>query len=1018
MTHKIRLAALALIALLAGQAPVAAQYFGQNKVQYKTFDFEVLKTENFDVYFYAEERQAAEISARLAERWYARLSRILGHQLGGRQALILYASHPDFEQTNVIPGELGESTGGVTEGMRRRIVLPLAGPLAETDHVIGHELVHAFQYHIGAGDAQRGGAVTAGAERLPLWFIEGMAEYLSVGPEDPHTAMWMRDAVVHDRLPKDLDDPEYFPYRWGQAWWAFVSGRYGDAAVGNLLRAAKATGDAEAAIKEVLGIEEKDLMTAWHEALRTAYAPSLQRTEAPSAYGRLIVGEARLGGELNVSPALSPDGSTVAFLSERSLFSIDVYLADVKTGKIRRRLTSMATDPHVTSLQFIRSAGAWSPDGSQLAIPAVKEGRPSLAIINVANGDRVRDLPFPQLHEVFNPAWSPDGRTIAFSAIVGGLTDIFAYDLTTNQLRRLTDDAYAELQPAWSPDGRSLAFVTDRFTSSLGDLRFGEYRLAVMSADGRGIRELPSAGRGKAINPQWSADGSRLYYLSDMNGATNVFSLDVASGAVQQITNLATGVSGITASSPALSAAAQANRLTVSAYERETYRIYALESPEVLRGRAATDVPRVLAVLPPVERRSTEVARLVENAGFGLPRVRDFPVQDYRATLGLNYVSQPTFAAGVDRFGTYGGGGVAFVWSDMLGDHNVVSAFQVDSSLSRSFSVKDTAALLAYQNVKHRWNWGASIEQVPYISGGIASGFQNIGGETVLVEQRFISREINQAANGLLSYPFNRAQRVDFSAGVRRIGFDRRVDTDVFSASTGQLLGEQSEELPAPDALNLGQASAALVYDTASYGATSPVLGQRYRLEVAPMMGSVNFTSMLADYRRYFMPAQFYTIAARVMHYGRYGGDAESGLLFPLYIGYPTLVRGYDVASFSADECPTDGATCPAFDRLLGSRMLVGNLELRFPLFRPFGLSRKMYGPLPLELALFADSGVAWNRGESPDFFGGVRKPVSSVGAALRANVFGFTVIQVDFVKPIDRPRKGWMWQFSFAPGF
>jgi WD40 repeat protein len=1018
MARRLRIFMWLVAFFAAASSSAHAQYFGQNKVQYKTFDFEVLKTEHFDVYFYPEERQAAEISARLAERWYARLSRVLGHQLSGRQPLILYASHPDFEQTNVISGGIGESTGGVTEGLRRRIVLPLAGPLAETDHVIGHELVHAFQYNVGARPGQDGGVVAAGTERLPLWFIEGMAEYLSIGPEDPHTAMWMRAAIAADRLPENLNDPDYFPYRWGQAWWAYVSGRYGDAAVGNLLRGAKAAGDVDTAITEILGIEPKDLMAEWHSTLRAAYGPSLQRTEQPTTYGKLLIGEAKLGGELNVSPALSPDGSRLAFLSERSLFSIDVFLADANTGKVIRRLTSTATDPHVTSLQFIRSAGAWSPDGAQLAIPTVVRGRPALAIVNGENGDKVRDIPFPQLHEVFNPTWSPDGSTIAFAAISGGLTDLFAYNLKTNQLRRLTEDAYAEVQPAWSPDGSRIAFATDRFTSSLDELRFGEYRLATISADGTGLRELPSAGRGKAINPQWSPDGSRLYYLSDANGATNVFSLDLASNAIRQITNITTGISGITASSPALSAALQADRVVVSAYERDAYRIYALESPRVLEGRAAVDMPRVLSVLPPVERRTAEVARLVENPGYGLPQVEQFPVEDYRPSLGLNYVAQPTFAAGVDRFGTYGGGGVAFYWSDMLGDHNLVSAFQVDSSLSRSFSFKDTSALLAYQNVKHRWNWGASIEQVPYISGGIAQGLQNIGGETVLVEQRFISREINQGVNGLLAYPFNRAQRVEFSAGLRRIGFEQRVDTDIYSASTGQLLAEESQDLPAPDALNLGQASAALVYDTSAFGATSPVFGQRYRLEVAPMMGGVNFTSLLADYRRYFMPAQFYTFAARVMHYGRYGSDAESGLLFPLYIGYPNLVRGYDVGSFSADECPAIGNTCPAFDRLLGSRMLIGNLEFRFPLLRPFGLSPRMYGPLPLELAFFADGGVAWTGDEAPDFFGGSRRPVSSVGTALRANVFGFAIVGVNFVKPLNRPQKGWIWQFSFSPGF
>jgi hypothetical protein len=149
----------------------------------------VLKTEHFDVYFYPREEQGAALAARMAERWYVRLRELLNHDLRGRQPLILYASHVDFEQTNVIGGVLGEGTGGVTEALQRRIVLPLAGPLAETDHVIGHELVHAFQFDMTTvGEASPG---STGANRLPLWFIEGMAEYLSVGPADPNTTMWL-----------------------------------------------------------------------------------------------------------------------------------------------------------------------------------------------------------------------------------------------------------------------------------------------------------------------------------------------------------------------------------------------------------------------------------------------------------------------------------------------------------------------------------------------------------------------------------------------------------------------------------------------------------------------------------------------------------------------------------------------------------------------------------------------------------------------------------------------------------
>src|SRR5438034_312352 len=280
-----------LVTLAAFPASEAsAQYFGRNKVQYRSFDFKVLRTEHFDVYYYEAEQEAAEQAGRMAERWYERLSRVLDHRLHGRQPLILYASHPDFEQTNAIGGVLGEGTGGVTAILKRRIVLPLAGPLAETNHVIGHELVHAFQFDItGQGQGRFG---VPGAARLPLWFIEGMAEYLSLGPVDPNTAMWLRDAAQHHKLPtiRQLYNPRYFPYRYGQAFWAFLAGHYGEAVVGETLRKAGRSGDAELALQQVTGVKADSLAKQWHHEIEAAYAPVQQTAEPPKSYGSLLVG--------------------------------------------------------------------------------------------------------------------------------------------------------------------------------------------------------------------------------------------------------------------------------------------------------------------------------------------------------------------------------------------------------------------------------------------------------------------------------------------------------------------------------------------------------------------------------------------------------------------------------------------------------------------------------------------------------------------------------------------------------
>ena len=329
----------------------------------------------------------------------------------------------------------------------------MAGPLADTDHVIGHELVHAFQFDITTNPNAPPGQT--GAARLPLWFVEGMAEYLSLGPVDSNTAMWLRDALrsADDKnaLPSigDLDNPKYFPYRWGQAFWAYVGGRFGDDVIRTMLTvASNAGGDTNVAIQKVLGMQTKDLSNDWHESIRRAYEPVLASTMPPREIGTLVIKAQDLGGDVNVGPSISPDGKWIAFLSTRSIFSIDLFIADAATGQIVRKLTSTATDPHFTSLQFIYSAGAWDAQSQRIAIATVTAGRPAIAIFDALAGDKQQELKVPELDEIFNPTWAPDGRAIAFTGMSRGLTDLYVYDLAASKLRQLTNDAYADLQPA------------------------------------------------------------------------------------------------------------------------------------------------------------------------------------------------------------------------------------------------------------------------------------------------------------------------------------------------------------------------------------------------------------------------------------------------------------------------------------------------------------------------------------------------------------------------------------------
>ncbi|MDQ3346821.1 MAG: BamA/TamA family outer membrane protein [Acidobacteriota bacterium] len=1002
---------LGLLAFVLAPSPAAAQggYFGGNKVQYREFKFQVLATEHFDIYFYPEEEEAARLASRMAERWYTRLSVILNHQLRGRQPLILYASGPHFRQTNTIEGELGEGTGGVTEAYKRRIVLPFAGPLAATDHVLGHELVHAFQYDITNTNANSG---ARGALSMPLWFIEGMAEYLSIGPVDPHTTMWMRDAAQREKLPDidDLDNPRYFPYRYGHAVWAFIGGRYGDRAVGNLLRAGIGRGGFDDAFKGILGVDSKELTKQWHEAQIAAYRPLAEATKMPAAFAKPLITKETSGGGLNVSPELSPDGSRIMFFSERDLFSIDLFLADARTGKIIRKITDTATDAHFESLQFLSSAGAWDASGKRFVFPGISRGEPVLTIVNADDGRREREIRLKDIDEVLNPAWSPDGKLIAFSGLVGGFNDLFVYDLAADAVRRLTTDAFAELDPAWSPDGRQLAFSTDRFSTRLPALDIGSLRLAAMDIDSGAVREIGGFDGAKNISPQYSADGRTLYFLSDRQGITNVYRTPAEGGVPTQVTNILTGVSGVTALSPALSVAN--GRLVFSAFEDDGYNIYALDEEAQPSAGALIDLPVNAAVLPPRRSGEGQIFAALENENVGLPAASvTAPVEPYKPRLALDFAGQPTIGVGTDPFGTYAAGGVSFLFSDMLGNHVVATSAQVTSRFD------EFGGSVFYLNRKRRWNWGVGVDQTPYVSRGFATGFGVEGGQQVFVENEFRILQVDRGVSGVLAYPFSRAQRFEVSAGGRQIGLKQDVTSRTFDLSGAQLTQDRSD-LDSFPTLNLAQASAALVFDTSISGLTSPIRGSRYRLELSQNAGSLSYSGILADVRTYLMPVRPFTFAFRGLYYGRYGGDADDPRLPTMFLGYPGLVRGYDSGSFQAGECGAQlNGSCPAFDRLIGSRVAVGNAELRFPLWGALGGSN-FYGPIPVELGVFSDAGIAWGGTSSTRFTDGDRRPVASVGATARINVLGFAVAEINYVRPLDRPGRGWLWQFNLQPGF
>lgn len=976
---------------MSAATPAAAQYFGQNKVQYEKFDFEVLRTANFDVYFYPEEKEAAQKAARMAEAWRDRLNTAFGVALPGRQPLIMYASQPHFGQTQVVEGLIGESTGGVTELLKRRMVLPFASSLGETNHVIGHELIHAFQFELGG----------EGALGLPLWFIEGMAEYLTLGPADPHTAMWLRSLAQQEELPgfDDLHDPKYFPYRIGHGAWAFLASRFGEQVVPNAFLAAVSARDPIRGIEEATGQEIEALSTAWHASLRERHGVLRAGGVLP---GREIVsGDTPRQGRLHVSPSLSPDGRWLVYLSERDLFSIDLFLVDAKTGRVVRRLTKSATDPHIESLQFVTSAGGWDAQSRRFAFTTIQRGQPTLTIVQADGRGDTQEIELRDVDDAWHPTWSPDGRSIAFSGQAGGYSDLYVIDVTNSAVRRLTNDAWADLHPAWSPTGQQIAFVSDRFSSDLERLQFGQMRPALLTvSDGR-VEALPALPNARHINPQWTSGGRALVFVAAPDGVPNVYRLDLQSGAYARLSDVTTGVSGLTTLSPAISVAADTNQYAFGVFTNGGYDLRIADLP------AQGSEPPPPAALEPLFGN-----RAVEPRAVAAPplAVTEAP-EPYKPGLQLDFIGASGGIGAAGNVGAFASGGIGMQFSDVLGHHTVSMTVQANGGL------KDLGAQAAYINRQSRWNWGGVAQYVPYVTGSFRESLQVIDNRAVIVDETFLVRQTELQGRALTMYPFSRATRFELQGGGRRIFFDREIETRFFDFNTGEFLGDSKQSLDAPGALNLADVSAALVHDQTSAGPVGPLNGQRYRFDVTQTAGSLSFTNLVLDYRRYLPLVRPFTFAVRGLHVGRYGSDAEDPRLSELFLGYPSLVRGYDVDSFDASECDSVTGECPVFDRLIGSRMLVGTAELRFPLLGAFS-GEYRYGPIPIEGFFFADTGVAWTAATRPSFSDGDRRFVSSVGGGVRINAFGYVIVQLAGAKPLNRPGKGWRFVFDFAPSF
>ncbi len=831
MMARAWLAALALpLALAALPRAGAAQpgSFGQNKIQYRDFDWHVLKGDHVDVYYYPAAETIGRLALAYAEASYDTLSRRFNHEVETRIPLIVYASHTDFEQTNIIPFVPPEGVLGLTEFMKRRVTLPFRGSYAEFRHTLRHELVHVFQLSLMSRLAvvhprMRGAP-------LPLWWGEGMAEFLS-SPQESRDDMVLRDLAMRGGLPTITQlnfVRSAIVYPIGGDLHRFLASRYGEWRINLMYETAWKYDSFDEAIHGVYGVSSARLSEEWHYALRQRYFPTVGSLRPLELSGRQIAQQAFKTIPLN----LPDERREVAFMSPRSGYT-NIYRKPLDGVSDADVMVAGERSPEFESLHPY-SSRLDSRDG--IIIFSTKHGdRDALVLWDVPKDRVVGRYQFDSLVGIISPVWSPAGDRIAFSALtLGGISDLYLLELRTGDLARVTDDRFEDLDPTWLPDGGALVFASDR--SPGGDE--GSHNIYHVALASGVVRPLTS-GRWIDEGPRWDSESGRIVFTSDRGGSFDLYSVDTL-GSGRRETRVEAALFDP-------SPMPGDRRILVSAFANLTMSAYAV-APD----SAARTETFVLAGDSTITHWAW--AELED------PRASGAPSRRYQREYSLDVAA--------------GGGGASPGWgatqgaqvvvSDLLGDHSVSMSLSMYGAANISDLLSNMNADVFYLNQADRLNWGVGA-------------FRLAG---VFLEQDFsqLYRESTAGVYGSLRYPFSRFTRFE---GQTRLEYSDRDDFN------NQLIrGSRRREGV------LSSNFLSLVKDNALWLNTGPIDGSRWNLTAGVVSDITHgvFENWVgsADYRKYFRTSMQSAAAFR-----GYGYASEGTRPRAVAIGGSWMLRGY-----------------------------------------------------------------------------------------------------------------------------
>jgi Tol biopolymer transport system component len=686
-------------------------FFGKNKIQYSQFDWKVLSTTHFKIYFYQEESAVAEIAAAAAEESYAVLADKFSHHIDDKVPLIIYSAPTFFSQTNVTPGLLPESVAGFTEFYKGRVVVPFNGSVANFRRVIRHELVHVFTFDkIYANISSHRKTTYYGP---PLWFTEGLAEYWS-GDWDSQGEMVMADMALSGNLA-GLEDlgylyGSYFMYKYGQSFCQFVAETYGEDKLLQIFENWWKAKNFSELFAITIGESLKDASEKWVYHLQKEYYPRFEDADLPEQVSRPITPD--VFAATAAVPVLELRGADdwVVYKANKLGYS-GIYMRSPSKDE-ELTLIKGGRSPQFESLHLLQSRLGVSSDG-RLAFISKNYEQDVIYIYDLQGRKLTDKFELPGLYHLASPAWSAGDTALVFAgATREGVYDLFWLSLTDSSLSQLTDDVYFDTDPTVMPNG-DVVFASDR--GGYGQRGYTNlYRRR--AADG----ELEPLTYGAYHDQAPSATDYGIIFASDRQGTSNVYLLS-EEGNLSRVTNFVTG---------AFDPVVRGDELYFTAFQEFSFSIFAqtLDTSEFV----------------PVESEQVTFAAWRPAT---LPGEYEEGVLDYSTEFTLD-IAQSAIAYDA-VVGTIGG--FQTVISDVLGNELYYVLISNTASTRDDF-VESFNVGITYLNKSKRWNYGYGIYHL------FDEYFDDYEG---------LFSERQTGAIGMLSYPLSKFTRLETSMFAR-----------------------------------------------------------------------------------------------------------------------------------------------------------------------------------------------------------------------------------------------------------